>query len=91
MPGRLIAGAFSPKPSLHYQEFHAGEEFDCPGTRTVTEAGNVLFTTMTMNVQPLHLDAECARHTEFGKPLVNAIFPLGLMVSVNGTTGGILG
>jgi acyl dehydratase len=66
-------------------------------TRTVTETDNVLFTTMTMNVQPLHLDAEFASKTEFGKPLVNSIFTLGLMVGVTvndttiGTTVGNLG
>jgi acyl dehydratase len=51
---------------------------------------NVLFSTMTMNVQPLHLDAEFASKTEFGKPLVNSIFTLGLMIgiSVNDTTIG---
>ena len=82
---------------LHYEEFSVGQEFDHPWTRTVTEADNVLFTTMTMNVQPLHLDAEFASHTEFGKPLVNSIFTLGLMVGVSvndttiGTTVGNLG
>ena len=52
-------------------------------TRTVTEADNVLFTTMTMNPQPLHLDAEFAASTEFGKPLVNSLFTLGLVVGLS--------
>ena len=52
-------------------------------TRTVTEADNVLFTTMTMNPQPLHLDAEFAARTEFGKPLVNSLFTLGLVVGLS--------
>jgi acyl dehydratase len=82
---------------LYYEEFSVDQTFDHPWTRTVTEADNVLFTTMTMNVQPLHLDAEFASHTEFGKPLVNSIFTLGLMVGVSvndttiGTTVGNLG
>jgi acyl dehydratase len=82
---------------LYYEEFSVGQEFDHPWTRTVTEMDNVLFTTMTMNVQPLHLDAEFAAKTEFGKPLVNSIFTLGLMVGVTvndttiGTTVGNLG
>ncbi len=67
---------------LYYEEFSVGQEFDHPWTRTVTEMDNVLFTTMTMNVQPLHLDADFAAKTEFGKPLVNSIFTLGLMVGV---------
>jgi len=51
-------------------------------TRTVTEMDNVLFTTLTMNPQPLHLDAEFARTTEFGRPLVNSIFTLGLVIGM---------
>ena len=82
---------------LYYEEFSVGQEFDHPWTRTVTEMDNVLFTTMTMNVQPLHLDADFASKTEFGKPLVNSMFTLGLMVGVSvndttiGTTVGNLG
>ena len=82
---------------LYYEEFSVDQEFTHPWTRTVTEADNMLFTTMTMNVQPLHLDAEFASKTEFGKPLVNSIFTLGLMVGVSvndttiGTTVGNLG
>ncbi len=73
---------------LYYEQFSVGQEFEHPWTRTVTEMDNVLFTNLTMNVQPLHLDAEFASKTEFGKPLVNSIFTLGLMVgvSVNDTT-----
>ena len=82
---------------LHYEEFHVGQEFAHAWTRTVTEMDNVLFTSLTMNVQPLHLDAEFAAKTEFGKPLMNSIFTLGLMVGITvndttmGTTVGNLG
>ena len=60
-----------------------------PG-RTVTEADNVLFTTMTMNPQPLHLDAAFASQTEFGQRLVNSLLTLGIAVglSVGDTTLG---
>jgi acyl dehydratase len=51
-------------------------------TRTVTETDNVLFTTMTMNPQPLHLDAEFAAKTEFGRPLVNSMFTVALVVGL---------
>jgi acyl dehydratase len=67
-----------------------------PG-RTVTETDNLLFTTMTMNPQPLHLDAEFSRSAEFGQRLVNSIFTLGLVVGLSvgdltlGTTVGNLG
>jgi acyl dehydratase len=82
---------------LYYEQFFIGQEFEHPWTRTVTEMDNVLFTNLTMNVQPLHLDAEFAAKTEFGKPLVNSIFTLGWMVGVSvndttiGTTVGNLG
>jgi acyl dehydratase len=82
---------------LYYEEFSVGQEFVHPWTRTVTEMDNVLFTSLTLNVQPLHLDAEFAGKTEFGRPLVNSIFTLGLMVGVSvndttlGTTVGNLG
>lgn len=51
--------------------------------RTVTETDNVLITTLTHNVQPLHLDAEAAAASELGRVLVNSIFTFGLMVGVS--------
>ena len=58
--------------------------------RTITETDNVLFSTMTLNPARLHLDAEYAAGTEFGQPLVNSLFTLGLLVgfSVLETTHG---
>ncbi len=77
-------------PGLYFEEFTVGQTFDHPIHRTVTEADNVLFTTMTHNPSALHLDAEYMKDTEFGKPLVNSCLTLGLMVgiSVNDTTHG---
>ena len=48
----------------------------------ITEMDNVLFTTMTMNPQPLHLDEEFAKQTEFGQRLVNSLLTLGLAVGL---------
>ena len=75
---------------LYYEQFSVGQEFAHPWTRTVSEMDNTLFSALTMNVQPLHLDAHFAAETEFGQRLVNSIFTLGLMVgmSVNDTTLG---
>ena len=67
---------------LYFEEFSEGQVFEHAMTRTVTEMDNVLFTTLTMNPQPLHLDAEFARTTEFGRPLVNSIFTLGLVIGM---------
>ncbi len=68
---------------LWFEELTEGRVVDAEWTRTVTEADNVLFCSMTMNVQKLHLDAEFARETEFGRPLVNSLFTLGLMIGMS--------
>ena len=75
---------------LYYEEFTVGRVFDHAWTRTVTEMDNVLYSSLTMNVQPLHLDEEYASKTEFGQRIVNSQFRLGLMigVTVNDTTLG---
>lgn len=58
--------------------------------RTITESDNMMFSCLTLNVQPLHIDADFASRTEWGKPLVNSLFTLGLMIgmTVNDTTLG---
>ena len=73
-----------------YEELQVGDEFVHLPARTVTETDNLLFTTLTMNTQPLHLDEEFAKTTVHGKILVNSIFTLGLVVglSVSDTTLG---
>jgi acyl dehydratase len=68
---------------LYFEEFVEGQVIEHALTRTVTETDNILFTTMTMNPQPLHLDAEFAKTTEFGRPLVNSIFTLGLVIGIS--------
>jgi acyl dehydratase len=75
---------------LYFEEFTVGRTFDHPWTRTVTEMDNVLYSSLTMNVQPLHLDEEFAKQTEFGQRIVNSLFTLGLMIgiTVNDTTLG---
>ena len=77
-------------PGLYFEDLAEGRVIDAEWTRTVTEADNVLFCSLTMNVQKLHLDAEFAKATEFGRPLVNSLFTLGLMIgmSVHNTTQG---
>jgi acyl dehydratase len=68
---------------LWFEELTEGLVVDAEWTRTVTEADNVLFCSMTMNVQKLHLDAEFAAATEFGRPLVNSLFTLGLVIGMS--------
>src|SRR5579875_145967 len=80
-----------------FEGFVEGEIIDHAIRRTVTEADNVLYTTMTMNPAAIHLDYEYASKTEFGRPLVNSLFTLGLVVGLTvadttlGTTVGNLG
>ena len=78
---------------LFFEEFYAGQEFDHAFGRTVTEMDNTMFSLMTMNPQPLHIDAHFSESTEFGQRVVNSLFTLGCMIgmSVYDTTLGNLG
>jgi len=75
---------------LWLEELTPGLVIDHAVTRTVTEADNTLFSVMTMNPQPLHLDEEYASTTQFGTRIVNSLFTLSLLVglSVHDTTLG---
>ncbi|MGQ7829914.1 MaoC family dehydratase [Altererythrobacter sp. Z27] len=75
-----------------FDEWQVGERIDHEIRRTVTETDNLLFSTMTHNPQPLHIDLEAARASEFGQILVNGTFTFALMVglSVGDTTLGTL-
>ena len=76
----------------HFDEWTVGDRIEHEIRRTVTETDNLFFTTMTHNPQPLHLDAEAAKASEFGQILVNGTYPFALMVglSVGDTTLGTL-
>lgn len=75
-----------------YDDWTVGDTIVHDIRRTVTETDNLLFTVMTHNPQPLHLDAEAAKASEFGQILVNGTFTFALMVglSVGDTTLGTL-
>lgn len=79
-------------PGKYFEESTVGEIIRHSLTRTITEADNVFFCALTHNPQPLHLDAEYARKSEFGQRLVNSMltasFAIG--VSVQDTTLGTL-
>ncbi len=80
-----------PRGGLYYEDFDVGAVLHHRLTRTVTQMDNMLFSNMTLNPQPLHIDAHfCATETEWGRPIVNSLFTLGLMIgiSVNDTTLG---
>jgi acyl dehydratase len=79
-------------PGRFFDEWQVGDTVAHPITRTVTEADNLLISTLTHNPQPLHLDAEAAGQSEFGRILVNSCFTFSLAVgvSVGETTLGTL-
>ena len=66
-----------------FDEWTVGDRVEHAISRTVTETDNVLISTLTHNPQPLHLDAEYAKGTEFGRPLVNSCFTFSLAVGVS--------
>ena len=76
----------------HFDEWKIGERLEHEIRRTVTETDNLLFSAMTYNPQPLHIDAEFAKNSEFGQILVNGTFTFALMagLSVGETTLGTL-
>jgi len=75
-----------------YDEWRVGDRIEHDIRRTVTETDNLLFSTMTHNPQPLHLDIETAKASEFGQILVNGTFSFALMIglTVGDTTLGTL-
>src|ERR1700692_1799897 len=80
-----------PRGGLFFEAFSVGQVFRHGLTRTVTQMDNMLFSNMTLNPQPLHIDRHfCERETEWGQPLMNSLFTLGLMIgiSVNDLTVG---
>jgi acyl dehydratase len=81
----------------YFEELEVGAVFHHQPGRTVTETDNLLFSTMSMNPQPLHVDAEFARNSQFGQILVNSMFTLATIIGLSvadttlGTTVGNLG
>ena len=68
---------------LWFEEFETGVVYRHRPGRTITEADNVLFTTLTMNTQALHLDAAWSAQQPFGQRLVNSMFTLSTMVGLS--------
>jgi acyl dehydratase len=70
-------------PGFYFEQFSAGQMFEHELRRTVTEMDNMLFSNMTLNPQPLHIDRHfCETQTEWGQPLMNSLFTLGLMIGI---------
>ena len=68
---------------LYFEDFEIGKTYEHRYTRTVTQMDNMLFSNMTLNPQPLHIDRHfCEQETEWGQPLMNSLFTLGLMIGI---------
>lgn len=67
----------------YYENFKVGDIYEHRPGRTISETDNTWFTLLTMNTHPLHFDAEYARHSEFGRPLVNSAFTVALVVGMS--------
>jgi acyl dehydratase len=87
-----------PRGGIYFDDFVVGHVYEHPLRRTVTQMDNMLFSNMTLNPQPLHIDRHfCETETEWGQPLMNSLFTLGLMIGIQvsdmtiGTTIATLG
>jgi acyl dehydratase len=67
----------------YFEDFEIGHIYEHRPGRTITEADNIWFTLLTMNTHPLHFDNEYAKHSEFGKPLVNSAFTLAVVTGMS--------
>ena len=68
---------------MYFDDFPVGHLYEHPLTRTVTQMDNMLFSNMTLNPQPLHIDRHfCEQETEWGQPLMNSLFTIGLMIGI---------
>lgn len=82
---------------LYFDQFEIGQVIDHEIRRTVTDMDNILFSSLTYNPASIHIDHAYCETTEFGKPLMNSIFTLGLVIGLSiqdttlGTTIGNLG
>src|SRR5581483_5478166 len=70
-------------PGKYYEDLEVGARYKHSQGRTITEVDNVLFSALTMNTQPLHLNEDFASKTQFGQRIVNGIFTMGLVVGLS--------
>jgi acyl dehydratase len=82
-PESGTAASRHPRGGMYFEEFVVGRLYEHPLRRTVTQMDNMLFSAMTLNPQPLHIDRHfCETETEWGQPLMNSLFTLGLMIGI---------
>jgi acyl dehydratase len=73
-----------PRGGMYFEDFPVGRVYEHRLRRTVTQMDNMLFSNMTLNPQPLHIDRHfCEQETEWDQPLMNSLFTLGLMIGIS--------
>jgi acyl dehydratase len=70
-------------PGKYFEDLNVGDKFRHATGRTLTEMDNVLFSALTLNTQPLHINEDFAARTEFGQRIVNGLFTLALVVGLS--------
>jgi acyl dehydratase len=82
-PKPEATGGRHPRGGIYFDDLVVGHLYEHPLRRTVTQMDNMLFSNMTLNPQPLHIDRHfCEHETEWGQPLMNSLFTLGLMIGI---------
>lgn len=76
-------GRFRESFGRYLEEFSVGDIYEHRPGRTISEADNTWFTLLTMNQHPIHFDAEYAKHSEFGRPIVNSTLTLAIVVGMS--------
>ncbi len=84
-PKKISKDVFRETFGRYYEEFEVGHKYEHRPGRTITETDNQWFTLLTMNTHPLHFDAEYAKASEFGQPLVNSTFTIAVIVGMTVT------
>lgn len=80
---RVGENRFRERFGRYYEDFELGATYEHRPGRTISEADNTWFTLLTMNTHPIHFDAEYARQSEFGRPLVVSTLTLSLLVGMS--------
>ena len=82
-PKQVGPNRFRENIGRYFEDFEIGHVYEHRPGRTISEADNTWFTLLTMNTHPLHFDFEYAKHSEFGKPLVNSAFTLAVVAGMS--------
>jgi itaconyl-CoA hydratase len=83
LPGSQGERRFREDIGRFFEDFTIGDIYEHRPGRTINEADNSWFTLLTMNTHPLHFDAEYAKVSEFGKPLVNSCLTLSMVAGMS--------